>query len=68
VRGDCGVGLIEVAINVWIAREAVRFGAVGEVVDVFRTEDVDEFECGFAVRLRLHLTLSLGCSGRSNRR
>ena len=46
MRGDRGVGLIEVAVNVRVTGEAVRFGAVGEVVDVFRAKDVDEFKCG----------------------
>ena len=50
MRGDWGVRFIEVAINVRVAREGVRFGAIGEVVYVFRTDDVDEFERGFAAR------------------
>ena len=45
MRGDWGVGLIEVAINVRVAWEGVRLRAVGEVVDVFRADDMDEFEC-----------------------
>ena len=51
MRGDWGVGLIEVAINVRVAGEGVGLRAVGEVVEVFRTDDVDEFECGFAAGL-----------------
>ena len=44
MRGDWGVGLIEVAINIRVAGEGVSLRAVGEVVDVFRADDVDEFE------------------------
>jgi len=64
MRGDWGVGLIEVAIDVWVAREGVRFRAVGEVVDVFRADEVDEFERGFAVNgLRCR---RFGLNGRGN--
>jgi hypothetical protein len=70
MRGDWGVGLIEVAINVRVAGEGVRFRAVGEVVDVLGADDVDEFECGLATRQRLSLTLSrsLCLGGRNNGR
>ena len=67
MRGDWGVGLIEVAINI-IAGEGVGFRAVCKIVDVFRADNVDEFECGLGptARLRLCLTLirRLGLSGR----
>ena len=43
MRGDRGVGLIEVAINVRVAWEGVRLRAVGEVVDEFRADDVGKF-------------------------
>jgi hypothetical protein len=69
MRGDWGVGLIEVAINVRVAGEGVRLRAVGEVVNVFRTDDVDEFECRFAAAglgLRLSLGRRLCLGGRSN--
>ena len=68
MRGDWGVGLIEVAIDVRVAGEGVRLRAVGEIVDVFRADDVDEFECGLAARRGLCLTLirRLGLGGRSN--
>ena len=69
MRGDWGVGLIEVAINVRVAGEGVRLRAVGEVVDVFRADDVDEFERGLAAAgLGLCLTLSrrLGLGGQSS--
>ena len=67
MRGDWGIRFIEVAINVQVARETVRLRAVGEVVDILRTHDVDEFERGFAGRLGLCLTLirRLGLGGRS---
>ncbi len=69
MRGDWGVGLIEVAINVRVAGEGVRLRAVGEVVDVLRADDVDEFEGGLAAAgLGLCLTLSraLGLSRRGS--
>ena len=68
MRGDWGVGFIEVAINVRIAGERVRFRGVGEVVDVLRADDVDKFERGLTAGLGLGLTLSrrLGLGGRSN--
>jgi len=53
VRGDRGVGLIEVAINIQIAGEGLRLRAVGEVVDVFRADDVDELERGLGTIARL---------------
>jgi hypothetical protein len=46
MRGDWGVGFIEVAINVRVTRETVGFGAVGEVVDVFRASDVTSLSVG----------------------
>lgn len=59
VRGDWGVGFIEVAINVRITRERVRLRAVREVVDVFRANYVDKFQCGLvAAGLGLRLGLS----------
>ena len=65
MRGDRGVRFIEVAINVRVAWEGVGLRAVGEVVDVFRADDVDEFERGFATAglglcLALSWRLSLG--------
>ena len=68
VRGDWRVRLIKVAINIRVAGEGVRLGAVGEVVDVFRADDVDEFERGLAARWGLCLTLirGLALGGRSN--
>ena len=67
MRGDWGVGLIEIAINVRVAWEGVCLRAVGEVVDVFRADDVDNFERGLAARRGLCLTLSrlLGFGGKS---
>jgi len=61
VRGDWGVGFIQVRVDIGVAGERVRLGAVGEVVDVFRADDVDEFERGFAAA---GLGLCLGLSGR----
>ena len=49
VRGDWGVGFIEVGVNVGIAGEGVCFRAVREVVDVFGADDVYEFERGLAL-------------------
>ncbi len=68
MRGDRGVGFFVVAIIVGVAGEGVRFRAVGEVIDVFRADDVREFERGFAAAgLALCLTLSwrLGLGGQS---
>jgi len=71
MRRDWGVRFIEVAINVRVAWEGVGLRAVGEVVDVFRADDVDEFERGLGTTTRLRLCLilirSLGL-GRQSRR
>jgi hypothetical protein len=48
MRGDRGVGLIKVAINVRVAGEGVCLCAVGEIVNVFRPDDVNEFQGGLA--------------------
>ena len=67
MRGERGVGLIEIAINVRVAWEGVGLYAVGEEVDVFRADDVDEFERGFATAglgLSLSLSRRLGLGGR----
>ena len=58
MRGDWGVGFIQVGIDIGVAGEAVRFRTVGEVAYVFRTDDVHEVECGLTARQRLSLTLS----------
>jgi hypothetical protein len=60
MRGNRGVGLIEVAINVRVAGEGVCFRAVGEVVDVLRADDMNELKRGLAAGL----SLCLGLSGR----
>ena len=69
MRWDGGVRFIQVGVNIRVAGEGVRFRAVGEVVDVFRADDVDEFERGLAAAglgLRLTLSRSLGLGGRSS--
>ncbi len=58
MRWNGGVRFIQVGVDIWVAGEGVCFRAVGEVVDVFRTDDVDEFERGIAARQGLCLTLS----------
>ena len=58
MRGDRGVGFIQVRVDIGVAWVGVRLRAVGEVVYVFRTDDVHEVECGLTARQRLSLTLS----------
>ena len=59
MRGDWGVRLVKVGVDFRIAGEGVRLRAVGEVVDVFRSNEVDEFECGLGTITRLGLCLTL---------
>jgi len=70
MRGDWSVGLVQIGVDFGIAGEGVGLGAVGEIVDIFRADDVDEFERGLGTitRLRLCLTLirRLGLGGRSS--
>jgi hypothetical protein len=38
MRGDWGVGLVQVGVDFGIAGEVIRLRAVGEIVDVLRAE------------------------------
>ena len=57
MRWNGGVRFIQIRVDIRVAGEGVCFRAVGEVVYVFRTDDVNEFERGLAGRLGLRLTL-----------
>jgi hypothetical protein len=65
VRRNLHLRLVQVAVYLGVAGERVGLFPVGEVVDVFGADDVDEFERGFTARQGLRLTLSwrLGLGG-----
>ena len=70
MRRDRGVRFIQVGVDIGVAWEGVCLRAVGEIVDVFGADDVDEFEGGLGhitrLRLRLILIRRLGLGGRSS--
>ena len=63
MRGDWRIGLVQVVVDFGIAGERVRLGAIGEIIDVFRADNVNEFQRGLDVAGGLALCLTLSWLG-----